>query len=1109
MLLGKNNRLRSAAVLVTSVALLASMAQTSSASGPEAPVAVAPPPSTEAEDRAAAADAATRQGTPVESLADRTETSTTWANSDGTFKTDYFGAPIRFRDSSGEWRDVDISLVKLPDGTVAPKAHPDSLEFAPAGGTTNTVRDLATIDGGDLVLGWKGPLPEPVIDGFTATYREVQPGVDLVLTATRTGFEQFFVIKERPEPGAEPTFHLPVTGDDISVKETAQGGLAILDETGKKVAVAPTPLMWGDTLDPKSGEPAEQAAVDISVTRTAEGGEVLLKPDPTFLADPSVTYPLVVDPAVTVYTSSDTLIQNDISSNQNGGVELKAGSYNGGTTKARSLIKFNIGGLQSDAGTKILSADFLVYNYYSSSCTKTPVGLHRVTSSWSPSSVVWGSGTPTYVSTALATETAANGYNANCPDGYIHFDNEGIRSLVEGWANGTTPNYGVLLKAGNENDSLSWKRFHSADYGGVRVPRISVTYNSLPYQPGGRKVTACATCAHATAQSAPRPFLWGNAKDDDGGSLRMDYEIWDGGTQAPTSRRSYGSKTVTVATNSATAVAWAPPADLPDGTFGYRVRAWDGQHFGPWSDGFVVFSIDTNAAPATAESLSSTPPVSCLTGTARPKLDTPSPTLRASAADPDGDAVRMNFEVWSLSGSAPAVTGASPLVSSGSRASWSVPASALQVGLGYKWRARANDGSADSAAWSPWCEFDVTPAGAAPISAPDAAQVLAEVGAALPQEVGASGAGDSDSALVTQAEGVSVDVPRNSEDEVLITLDEGGAEGVSDIESGSATAPAPEPVVDGSADGPVELEPGDDPTDVAPTAAPAPAPAVTIGVRVPAADTAADGLLAEAGTVVYTGTAPATSQAVQQTSTGVTRFFTVINSQDAPTEFPYELTLPENSELKLLEDGAVAVVPLGADLDTGPLAVIARPWALDADGKALPVSYSFSGATLTLHVTHGAGTVYPVTADPALPGHHMFSPADPTLTASTVKGTFGMQVNYADMSHLTTTWYFQLSPAKVREWRALGASIVQGDMKVRVAGRDIKGWKYNSHFEPPDYIFHAAFTGKYYYKDDHIRPKAHYLRGYMGLRFWIDIQVHFRIDANNSRTIHFNGRFQL
>ncbi|MFJ4822058.1 DNRLRE domain-containing protein [Streptomyces bacillaris] len=72
------------------------------------------------------------------------------------------------------------------------------------------------------------------------------------------------------------------------------------------------------------------------------------------------------------------------------------------------------------------------------------------------------------------------------------------------------------------------------------------------------------------------------------------------------------------------------------------------------------------------------------------------PTLSAKALDGDGSQVKLDFEVWTSNGTSALRTGSSGNVASGAQASWK-PA-ALPAG-NYRWRARASDGSANSA-WS-------------------------------------------------------------------------------------------------------------------------------------------------------------------------------------------------------------------------------------------------------------------------------------------------------------------------------------------------------------------------------------------------------------------------
>ena len=55
----------------------------------------------------------------------------------------------------------------------------------------------AVAAGHGIALGWEGALPEPVLTGSSATYPDVRPGTDLVVKATRAGFEEFVVAKDR------------------------------------------------------------------------------------------------------------------------------------------------------------------------------------------------------------------------------------------------------------------------------------------------------------------------------------------------------------------------------------------------------------------------------------------------------------------------------------------------------------------------------------------------------------------------------------------------------------------------------------------------------------------------------------------------------------------------------------------------------------------------------------------------------------------------------------------------------------------------------------------------------------------------------------------------
>jgi hypothetical protein len=175
---------------------------------------------------------AKRSGKRVEALSERTETSTTWVNQDGSLTSELTAGPVRF-DRNGSWVTVDTDLTERRDGTVAPKAHPASLTLAGKGGTpasslgaarTAGARDLVTLGEGEqqVTLQWKGGLPQPGLDGNRATYPDAVPGADVVVEATRTGFEQYVEIKQRPST-KDYGYTLPLRAEGLRAEQQPDG----------------------------------------------------------------------------------------------------------------------------------------------------------------------------------------------------------------------------------------------------------------------------------------------------------------------------------------------------------------------------------------------------------------------------------------------------------------------------------------------------------------------------------------------------------------------------------------------------------------------------------------------------------------------------------------------------------------------------------------------------------------------------------------------------------------------------------------------------------------------------------------------------------------------
>ncbi len=141
-----------------------------------------------------ASERAALTGEPVEVPSERTEYTTTVANPDGTFTLTQSTQPQRARAEDGSWQDVDVTLEERSDGTVGPKAAVVDMAFS-GGGDGSGLLSLGR-DGQELRMGWPTSLPEPTLDGATATYANVPvDGVDLQMTATAEGYREVLVVR--------------------------------------------------------------------------------------------------------------------------------------------------------------------------------------------------------------------------------------------------------------------------------------------------------------------------------------------------------------------------------------------------------------------------------------------------------------------------------------------------------------------------------------------------------------------------------------------------------------------------------------------------------------------------------------------------------------------------------------------------------------------------------------------------------------------------------------------------------------------------------------------------------------------------------------------------
>ena len=616
---------------VCAAALVVSGLPSDQAWGEDPPVEPSPevsaPVSPETVDFPSAVVQARATGERVEVTAERTDSSTTWVNPDGTVTTTQHAAPVRFQDGEGAWQEYDTTLVEQEDGSIAPAAVPDGVVLAgEVEGSSAEPAPVAEVGAGEdasVAVAWEDSLPAPVLEGSAATYQGAWPGIDLVVHATRDGFEQSFVISDRealldyvggapaasdgggePAPsdggGAEPapayepgvvSWDVPLqVSDGLTAREAGGERIEFVDGDEVVVSTFEAPLAWDASVDEASREHLQRAGVSVAIVEQSGTAVTLrLGVEREWLLDDSRVFPVTVDPVYakgTARPSFDAFVQTNYSSDRSSEQELKVGTYDG-TNKARSFLTFSNTAFKD---VKVQSATLNLYETWSYSCTASAV---EVWNSGSVSTATRWTNQPA-LGTKYGSVTVAKGANSSCKAGWVNIP---ITSLAQSWSTNAAASVTLALKAGSETNVQGWKRFGSME--STTPPSITFTYNRKPNLATAPTVAGAATSGKDSFVPGKRPVLSSTATDPDGNRVKTNLQVH---TSATATATTLVAKCTTPLGASGSTLSCTPDADLPDNkTLYVRASVADelGLSNGGWSTSTVIKTAQATPAKPT------------------------------------------------------------------------------------------------------------------------------------------------------------------------------------------------------------------------------------------------------------------------------------------------------------------------------------------------------------------------------------------------------------------------------------------------------------------------------------------------------------------------------
>ncbi|WP_327170115.1 LamG domain-containing protein [Streptomyces sp. NBC_01336] len=532
----------------------------------------------------------------------RDESSETFATPDGQREVVQHLRPVRAR-ADGGWKPIDNTLEVRSDGSVGPKVAAIGMSFS-GGGEQEPLAALERV-GRKLAFTWPNELPRPTLNGDTATYTEVLPGIDLTLRADNDGYHQLLVVKSAAAAkNPELTeLKLGMAAPGMEVRETADGGLEALDKAaGGVVFAAPQPIMWdstgvttgaqksmaasepGATGDATEGPGDSSQVAPIGLEVPSGGAELRLTPDQQLLTDADTQWPVYIDPQTLAPKAGDWTVvsrywhsspQYRFNGKSTEGVGDCEWSYCAPYDLKRLFYKFPTAQF---AGKTILSAEFVAHETWSASCDGRAVELWR-TKSMGPAST-WDNSADDWLDYLTYRDVAYGGDGCAGPSDVEFNAIEGVKYAASHSDSYTT--FG--LKAKTETDKYGWKRFSDDAY-------LRVKFNLPPRQPAMSQLTMSpgGDCDSYTTPDwvRSRPYVTANNVTDpdkdrigvqfgawwDAGDGKGNYMRWSTGKPASTAFKASGSD-----------FGIPLPSTIPaNRQVSWSARVWDGAAYSPWA----------------------------------------------------------------------------------------------------------------------------------------------------------------------------------------------------------------------------------------------------------------------------------------------------------------------------------------------------------------------------------------------------------------------------------------------------------------------------------------------------------------------------------------------
>ena len=365
----------------------------------------------------------------------RTRNSKTFQAPDGRgLVTRVYPGAVHFKHAQGKWAQID-NTVEASAGKLRNRRNRYQLEMP----TSLKGQQVKVGEGGDwLSFGLNGAAGTNAVPKQNeATFADALPGVNVSYAAQPNSVKESLVLDG---PDSASSFSFDVAGSEgLEAAKTDDGGIEFKNAAGDVAFTLPAPFMYDAGKETSN-------AVSYDLGKNASGGWTLkVRADRDWLEDKDRQFPVTVDP--TVYFDSagrDCVIdQGAVNTNWCDLDYITAGKDYG--DDHRALLDFHVAGnIPKDA--VVLNARMGLYESYNNTSNAKKLGVYRMTRGWQEGAT-WNTKDGTNAWTTAGGEFDSSKVHAETTVGTsLGYQNWYITKLVQDWVDGTSPDYGLMLK---------------------------------------------------------------------------------------------------------------------------------------------------------------------------------------------------------------------------------------------------------------------------------------------------------------------------------------------------------------------------------------------------------------------------------------------------------------------------------------------------------------------------------------------------------------------------------------------------------------------------------------------------------------------------------------